>query len=73
MSKRYTVRVLDQDFGCPACRGATFRLRMIKLNTSGAELFDLGWANKESAGLICERCGHIAEFVVTDALSLYQL
>lgn len=72
MSKRYTARVLDQDFLCPVCRHETFALRMIKLNTAGAEFLDFGWANKESAGLICERCGHIAEFVATDALTLYK-
>ena len=71
MSKAVTARVLDQHFTCRICANATFAVRYIKLNTSGAEFFDFGWANKQSTGLICTRCGYIHEFL-GDAVSLYK-
>jgi len=48
---------------CLVCRGELFTQREIKLNTSGMEFMDLGWANRSGTGLICEGCGFVHTFV----------
>ena len=50
-------------FGCTVCQGKLFSLREIKLNTTGAEFFNLGWANASANGLVCEGCGYLHTFV----------
>jgi hypothetical protein len=50
-------------FTCNVCQGQLFTAREIKLNTTGAELFDLGWANKSAHGLVCFRCGYVHTFL----------
>jgi hypothetical protein len=42
---------------------STFYDREIKLNTTGAELFNLGWANQSAVGLVCDGCGYVHTFV----------
>jgi hypothetical protein len=58
-------------FRCLVCRGSLFSQREVKLNTSGMEFFDLGWANASALGVVCEACGHIHEFV-GDAVELWE-
>lgn len=45
------------------CRGQVFAHRLIKLNTTGASFFGVDWANADSDGLACVRCGRLQEFV----------
>lgn len=49
-------------FHCLVCRGQLFSDQEIKLNTSGMELLDLGWANRSGTGLICDRCSFVHTF-----------
>ena len=58
-------------FSCPVCAGSLFFDREIKLNTTGAEFFNLGWANESATGLVCQRCGYLHTFV-SDSLELWQ-
>jgi predicted nucleic-acid-binding Zn-ribbon protein len=48
---------------CPCCQNDTFKLDHRQLNTSGASLFGLDWANKSAAILVCQRCTHISWFM----------
>jgi hypothetical protein len=48
---------------CWVCSGQVFTHRLIKLNTTGASFMGLDWANADSDGLACVRCGRIDEFV----------
>jgi len=59
-------------FTCRACGSPQFFDREVKLNSSGAELFGVGWANRSATGLICATCGFVHEFV-GDALELWKV
>jgi predicted nucleic-acid-binding Zn-ribbon protein len=50
-------------FACPVCQGQLFTDREIKLNTTGAEFFNMGWANQSAVGLVCQKCGYLHTFV----------
>jgi hypothetical protein len=50
-------------FTCGVGQGKLFTAREIKLNTTGAEFFNLGWANKSANGLVCSQCGYLHAFV----------
>ena len=50
-------------FTCQICQGDLFTQREIKLNTTGAEFFNMGWANQSATGLVCEKCGYLHTFV----------
>ena len=58
-------------FACPACKGNLFYDRQIKLNTTGAEFFNMGWANESADGLVCQRCGYLHTFV-SGSVELWQ-
>jgi hypothetical protein len=49
-------------FRCLVCGGHAFWTRDIKMNTTGMEFLDLGWANASALGLICAECGYLHEF-----------
>ena len=51
-----------EPLGCLVCGSARFAQRAIKLNTTGASLFGLDWANADSLGLACTTCGYLHEF-----------
>jgi hypothetical protein len=55
--------VAGRSFTCRFCDGAQFYDREVKMNTSGMEFFDLGWANQSALGLICAQCGLVHEFM----------
>ena len=57
---------------CLICGTEHFLPREIKLNTTGLELFDLGWANASATGLVCISCGYVHEFV-GNAVQLWEL
>jgi predicted nucleic-acid-binding Zn-ribbon protein len=66
MSRKTSLVTVGPDrhpLNCLVCRGNLFFDREIKLNTSGAEFFNLGWANQSATGLVCERCGYVHTFV----------
>jgi len=50
-------------FVCQVCQGEYFFDREVKLNSTGMEFFDLGWANQSATGLICGDCGYVHLFV----------
>jgi hypothetical protein len=56
---------------CIICGTGEFWHREVKLNSTGLELFDLGWANRSALGLICTDCGFVHEFV-GDAVTLWK-
>ena len=49
-------------FTCHVCQGKVFTSREIKLNTTGAEFFNMGWANQSATGLVCQKCGYLHTF-----------
>jgi hypothetical protein len=58
-----TIGAGRMPFTCNVCQGKLFTTREIKLNTSGAEFFDMGWANKSANGLVCCTCGYVHAFL----------
>jgi predicted nucleic-acid-binding Zn-ribbon protein len=50
-------------FRCQVCQAEHFFDREVKLNTTGAEFLDLGWANQSATGLVCARCGYVHLFL----------
>jgi hypothetical protein len=62
--------VYDRPLKCVVCGGEEFWDREVKLNTTGMEFFDLGWANRSALGVICARCGFIHQFL-GDAIGFY--
>lgn len=61
--KPLAATVNGEEFSCLVCRGELFLTRDIKLNTTGMEFLDLGWANRSSLGVICIACGYVHEFL----------
>jgi hypothetical protein len=51
-------------FACGICQGNLFLPREVKINTTGAEFFNFGWANESANGLTCVRCGYLHQFVM---------
>ena len=45
------------------CGRDRFTERKSLLNTAGAELLGLGWANKEAYNYVCTQCGYILWFL----------
>ncbi len=70
-SKHAPVRaqVGGRPVACLVCGANEFFDREVKLNSSWAEGFGLGWANKSATGLICTTCGYVHEFA-GDALQV---
>lgn len=54
---------------CLMCEASLFADQEIKLNTTGMEFLNLGWANSSGTALICADCG----FVHTFAYESFQL
>jgi predicted nucleic-acid-binding Zn-ribbon protein len=52
----------DRKVECVFCGADQFDKREIKLNTTGMELLDLGWANSSATGLECLSCGFVHTF-----------
>ena len=48
---------------CPHCGGEEFDRGSALLNTAGATLFGLDWANRSSHTLICTGCSRIEWFL----------
>lgn len=62
-SKPKLVTVRGRALCCLVCGGREFWSREVKLNSTGAEFLDLGWANRSATGVICDACGHVHSFV----------
>lgn len=58
-------------FTCSICNGTLFYSREIKLNTTGAEFFNMGWANESADGLACAQCGYLHTFM-SGAIELWK-
>lgn len=73
MARKATlVTIGRRPFECVVCEGVQFFDREVKLNSTGMELFDLGWANKSATGLVCARCGYVHLFV-NDEIELWRV
>ena len=48
---------------CQHCGHDEFRSRSAQLNTAGATLLGLDWANQSAACHVCDRCGFIHLFL----------
>ena len=57
-----TIGVGRHRFTCSVCKGSQFWDREIKLNSTGAEFFNMGWANQSATGLVCDQCGYVHMF-----------
>ncbi|TDD10068.1 hypothetical protein E1181_02190 [Saccharopolyspora terrae] len=64
--------VLGPAFRCLVCGHELFWSREIKLNSTGAELMNLAWANQSATGLICARCGYVHEFAGSQRPKLWK-
>ena len=73
ISKAPVTATFDgRPIACLICGTEHFLQLEIKLNTTGMELLDLGWANQSATGLICVRCGYVHEFAGS-AIELWEL
>jgi hypothetical protein len=72
MAKPVRAAIGDAWITCGFCQGDLFRDREVKLNSSGMELLNLGWANESATGLVCWRCGYVQLFI-NDDLNLYKV
>ncbi len=72
MAKPVRAAIGDVRITCGFCRGDLFREREVKLNSSGMEIMNLGWANESATGLICWNCGQVQLFI-NDDLRLYKV
>jgi hypothetical protein len=59
----HLATVLRRPLRCLVCDGPEFTGREVKINTSGMEFFDLGWANRSALGVVCVSCGFVHEFL----------
>ncbi|GAA1912893.1 hypothetical protein [Streptantibioticus ferralitis] len=62
MAKPVRAAVGDKWIRCNFCQGDQFRDREVKLNSSGMEFLNLGWANESATALICWTCGYVHLF-----------
>ena len=69
--KASLVTINRVPFRCQVCQAEVFFDREVKLNTTGAEFFDFGWANQSAVGLVCARCGYVHLFL-NDALEFWK-
>lgn len=72
MAKPVRAAIGDTWIRCSFCQGDVFRDREVKLNSSGAEFMNLGWANESATGLICWNCGYVLLFA-NKSLKLYKV
>lgn len=57
---RFTVK--DVEIKCTICGHEHFDKDYRQLNTKGATLFNLDWANRDAIILVCDYCSHIEWF-----------
>ena len=60
-SKQFAV--VDRPVRCPHCGSEDFDQGSALLNTAGATLFGLDWANRNAHTLICTGCSRIEWFL----------
>jgi hypothetical protein len=58
-----TIGAHRHRFTCTVCDGKLFSDREVKVNTTGAEFFNMAWANQSATGLVCAECGYLHTFV----------
>lgn len=59
-SREYEVKGIP--LVCPICGRNRFWIRKTLMNTTGATLFGLDWANRSAVNYVCDYCGHILWF-----------
>ena len=72
MAKPVRAAIGDVWIRCTFCQGDLFRDREVKLNSSGMEFMNFGWANESATGLICWNCGYVHLFANRD-VELYKV
>lgn len=72
VAKCVRAAIGDVSVTCTFCGGDQFRDREVKLNSSGMEFLNFGWANESATGLVCWNCGYVHLFVNKD-LQLYKV
>lgn len=58
---RYFVN--GRALACTVCKHDVFNQRSAQLNTAGATLFGLDWANESARCLVCKSCGYVHWFI----------
>ncbi len=72
MARKPALVTIDgRPFRCGLCNNDEFFDREVKLNSTGTEILDLGWASQSATGLICSQCGYVHLFV-TDAIEFWK-
>lgn len=55
--------VAGREVTCSHCGGSDFDESEAQLNTAGLTFFNLDWANRTAAVLVCRQCGHLEWFL----------
>lgn len=63
LSGNYRYEIAGKAVVCSHCGGEEFDERSGQLNTAGASLLNLDWANATARVLVCQSCGHLEWFL----------
>ena len=63
LSGNYRYEIAGKAVFCSHCGGEEFDERSGQLNTAGASLLNLDWANATARVLVCQSCGHLEWFL----------
>jgi hypothetical protein len=59
----HSFHIQGKNIICPQCGSDRFEMSSALLNTAGMTFFNLDWANRQAAILICTTCTHIQWFL----------
>lgn len=57
------IETTQRRLACLVCGNDLFQQREVLMNTSGATMFGVDWANKSADGAICTACGFVHTFL----------
>lgn len=57
------IEIKGHKLRCPICGGHNFWKRRTLMNTRGATIIGLDWANKEADNYVCHNCGYVLWFL----------
>lgn len=63
LSGNYRYEIAGKAVVCSHCGGEEFDERSGQLDTAGASLLNLDWANATARVLVCQSCGHLEWFL----------